>query len=705
MLMRLRPQLVITVLCCLLLAGCGIRENQTEEAPEELPATPEPLYAWICEETPVEALSAAENFCAAEKGFYCSRVELVGEAIPDDVVNAAKRKGKEPYNDGRYDVFATKLYFISDAGKITPLEDYITLGAEENPGSWKSFSCVGSVEEITVTPSGKILTLEKNTVSGNSAPNNRAQVIPGKNYREFHTVWYIRTLTETGQEIGRVRIDEESGRDVAKLWAGKKALSKVETVAAGELPFTPAEAGTGASRMLSPVRRDGESYTFVAGSGAAEKLLTLHREEVTPEEAKVALTLMADEPSVALRQAVDEFNASQKAAYITILSPEEASQQNGTDLLAVTAETTRALAAEGLLADLYPLLDADEELKRDDFFPNVLKALETDGKLCSTCAGVSIQTVIGAEDAVGAQPGWDYETLVATWGHFGLGTDAFGLTTTCYDILRTCLSMDMDSFVNREAGTCSFDNEKFTRLLSFAGNFQREANYERYGRTSADYTDIRLGSGKQMLQEKNICSFTDMLLCGYEFGSDVTFIGYPTLSGSGNMMKVSTLDTLCNLAISASSTHPQEAWQFLRRFFTEEYQLAYPYLPVNINAFNTRLSRVMEVTYVYDKTGKQVFDKRTGEPAIQSVDTVYLSNFAQVNLYPVSENDAAKLVTLMKNTDKVARDDSELCDIVCACAAEYFDGRMDLYATAAAVQERVSAYVTLPAAAEEAAAA
>ena len=54
---------------------------------------------------------------------------------------------------------------------------------------------------------------------------------------------------------------------------------------------------------------------------------------------------------------------------------------NVPDILPVSQLPYKQLAAKGILEDLYPYIDADPQLDRNDFFPNVLTALESDGGL------------------------------------------------------------------------------------------------------------------------------------------------------------------------------------------------------------------------------------------------------------------------------------------------------------------------------------
>ena len=73
---------------------------------------------------------------------------------------------------------------------------------------------------------------------------------------------------------------------------------------------------------------------------------------------------------------------------------------NMPDILALDTQTPyRQYAAKGLLEDLYPYIDADSELDRSDYFPNVFSALEVNGGLYTACAGFGILSAVGATSA------------------------------------------------------------------------------------------------------------------------------------------------------------------------------------------------------------------------------------------------------------------------------------------------------------------
>ena len=691
----MRPlALIFTALllsAAMLLTGCGasVSEVQPEAEPEP---TPEPVYAYTADFSEVgNGLSSLVPLCAVKGGFYCCSYEKTGEEIPEALIREAKWRNVEVVNDGRYDICSFRLYFLSDDGSSELLKEFTPLAPEENADGWKSWSCISGINALSPDKDGNLATLEYNTFSGNSVPANRAEVVPGKNYLEYHTVWYIRTLDTQGKELKSERIGENAKKAESRFRVLTRRGNLQKQLKVEETPFSFEELGIDRSQVLSPVKKDEYGkFRFVTGEGKAESLVTVSLEEVKQERTQILVAGL--EESEPLKKAISDFNASQEDVSVTIISPDDERVANA-DIFCLPSAQISAMGREGKLADLYPYLDADPKLDREDFFASALQGMELDGALISTGAGMSFETVIGASSLVGEKAGWTYDDFTAAWSALGLGTDAFDVYTTCEDVLDACLALDLDTFIDRKTASCDFTGENFRKLLYFTGNFRRDFDYDGHGWSEADHSDLRIRREKQMLLEKNLTCFRDVLACGCEFPEEITFIGYPTLGQAGSRMILSTFEPGINLAMSALSEKKDDAWRFLRTFFTEDYQESYWYFPTNIHVFNRELEKTMETEEILDGNGKPVYDRETGDPAIRSVGTMYLSNFVQVDLYPLTESEAGKLVDLITESSKTGDPDEEICSIVKENVKCYYNGEASLEEAAARAQQAVSEYL------------
>lgn len=346
------------------------------------------------------------------------------------------------------------------------------------------------------------------------------------------------------------------------------------------------------------------------------------------------------------------------------------------DIIDISGAETSILSAAGMLEDLYPYIDSDPELNRGDYFPNVLSSLEYDGRLVGTCSAFCLETVIGSENVVGSTPGWTYAGLEnALSGRQGMS--AFNIYTSSVDVLRSCLYADMDSFADMKKREPSFEGEGFTGLLEFCSHFPVLFDASSHSWSDIqDNSDLRVRSGRQMLIPVTVYSMEDLMREGYEFGAPVTYVGYPVSSGIGNAIKTSSFGGDGALAMCSGSSRKDEAWRFLRTFFTEEYQKSFWYLPASRKLFERQLEDAMKVYYAVDRNGLPILDRKTGERIELSRGTMYLSDFTPVNYYAVTTEQAEKIRSLVEGAERTVCRDEGLINAICAAASGYFTGGM-----------------------------
>lgn len=347
------------------------------------------------------------------------------------------------------------------------------------------------------------------------------------------------------------------------------------------------------------------------------------------------------------------------------------------DILVLEGLPYEQWASRGIFEDLYPYLDKDPELGREDLFGSVLSGLEVNGGLYQISPNFYINTVLGAASVVGNKPGWTYADFERALASMPEGCEPFDSYVTKRDILSYCLSMDMDSFVDWPTGQCHFNSEEFIGLLEFANRFVDEYDWETY--VYEDLTD-RLTQGKQMLLQTGIYSVEDVLYFDYYFGGEgsAVYIGYPTENGVGN-----SITLRAGYAVSARCAHKDAAWDFLRVFLTENYQLSSYGLPTNRHAFDRELEEVMLPRYGTNENGETV-----KEPY-----TTFYTVTGEVPIYEMSMAQARQLLELVENTDKVMASDSVITNKVLEQAEAYFSGQQDVRRVAESIQSSLFIYI------------
>lgn len=365
---------------------------------------------------------------------------------------------------------------------------------------------------------------------------------------------------------------------------------------------------------------------------------------------------------------------------------------NVPDIIDTSSLNYVQLASKGIIEDLYPYIDADPELNRDDFFANVLGAMEVDGKLCTTVPGFYINAVMGASSVVGDTPGWTYEEFDAALASMPEGCQPFDQYVTRDSILQNCLALDMDEFVNWGTGECRFDSQQFIDLLNFAARFPESFDWENYDYSTEESTTSRIAQGKQMLVQTSVYQIEDLFYNQYieSFGGNVTFIGYPTASGTGNMLGIEGN----GFAMSSKSQYKDVVWDFLRIFMTKDYQEQSVWsLASRKDIFDEKAQEAMTIQYQMDEDGNEILDEEGNKIPIARYDRWNETTGESEEVYAIEPEQIDQLRELIASTEKRANYDSSIFDIVNEQAAAFFQGQKSAEEVAKLVQSKANIFV------------
>ena len=435
------------------------------------------------------------------------------------------------------------------------------------------------------------------------------------------------------------------------------------------------------------------------------ELVTVEKKPYDPSSEKELLTLAALYVDYQVERAIIDFNRRSQSVRIQVKDYSEYNTDEDynagitklqteimagkvPDILAMNSQLSYTqMAAKGLLEDLYPWLDADAELSREDFFPNVLSALEVNGGLYGTCNSFQISTILGASRVVGEEPGWTYADFDAALAAMPEGCQPFDVYTTRDVILQNCLALDLDSFVDWASGQCRFDSGEFIQLLQFANRFPAEFDWEKHDWNSEPSTEEKLAQGQQMLLQMSLYNFTDIFYMGQYFGGDFTFIGYPSAQGTGNMFYLEG-----GYAMSADCKNKQAAWEFIRSFLTEDYQKGIYAMPLNVKVYEQKLSELRQPQYRKDAEGNYMLDEN-GERIPIAIGGSMSPDGEYTQYYNLTDAQVEKIDTLVRSTTKNAGANKAISDIVAEQAAAFFEGQKSAEEVARLIQSKVNIYV------------
>ena len=377
-------------------------------------------------------------------------------------------------------------------------------------------------------------------------------------------------------------------------------------------------------------------------------------------------------------------------------------------------------AAKGFLTDLYELIDADPDMSRESFVQPVLKALESaDGKLYQLPQTFAVDTAIALDKVVGEYDTWNLAAVKDAMTKLQDGATVFDVYRTKSDILSTCISRNIDAFVDWENGAAHFDSDEFKALLEFANSFPDTYDWENADEEDQDSAQNRMNAGKQLMSSFYVSSLEDILYQLTGYNGKVKFVGYPSEDGTSN--HAFQIDGA--IAISSTCADKTAAWNFMKQFLNEEYQSSYNIwsFPINQAAFDAKLKEMMTEEYQTDDNGNVMKDDNgnpiripkvtyytdgngtmtgysTGNGAVAvmqaSADgSVEMGENGEVNVYAMTQEQADEILGLINATTAVYGYDESIMGIITDEAAPYFAGEKSLDDTVSMIQSRVNLYV------------
>jgi hypothetical protein len=260
---------------------------------------------------------------------------------------------------------------------------------------------------------------------------------------------------------------------------------------------------------------------------------------------------------ISIRDYWDEVDRDWYAAWLRFRT--EIITGRGPDII---YQPSDALSDGGFLLDLYPFIDADSELSRADFFPNVLKLYESSaGSLTTIGNSFAIWTMVGLSDVVShiSQDSWTPQRMLELLKNNEEMFAPFGQWVDRVDFVRRMLQFSGDELINWSTGEAYLDSEEFINILTIAtflpGYDEIMDVYQ--GQYTGDWD-------KLMQRERLMLDLRFWHPTGYQSvanAGDIYLLGVPTFEGGKHI--IYPAEEI--LGINTSSKYPDEAWLFLRQ--------------------------------------------------------------------------------------------------------------------------------------------
>lgn len=332
---------------------------------------------------------------------------------------------------------------------------------------------------------------------------------------------------------------------------------------------------------------------------------------------------------------------------------------NGPDLIVYNGNFP-FYAQKGILEDLNGYLEKSEILSREDYLETALQMFTFYDRLTTLPTYFAIQTVYGYADQVGEEKGLDLDQFLELGSNYPQMPllDCESADTL---LIRLCAPAVM-TFVDMDAGTCSFESKGFGRLLEFVRDSPKvDLHLEMDWREREDpvlgrdyllrYTEI---TGMRGVMEIRALE------------RPVTLVGYPTGDGKGTCLYAYT--NFDSIGISSASPHKEGAWAFLEYLYGTmgERNYALTGFPARISSLEKYLKG--EIGEVYEIDGVE---------------------------YTVTEEDIAFFRELLQDAvpNSVNLYGNTICDIVLDEAQGFLEGDKTVQNVTDAIQSRVRVYL------------
>lgn len=373
--------------------------------------------------------------------------------------------------------------------------------------------------------------------------------------------------------------------------------------------------------------------TIDSGDISSEiEIATVSKKKYSDTKQKKILTLASNYLDIDVKREILKFNKTDDSCRIEVAdysSYEDPSEQINLDIIAgkipdiidVGFMPKELYIKKGFLADLYPFIEKDDEIKKEDFIDTVRTTLEHDGKLYYLPVSFRIYAFAGPKKIFGTMEGWSYEDMEKIYNDMPEGS-SFMYNMTGEWFVENMLSAQMDDFINYDTKEVNLDSEEFINMIEFSKNFKDNkidtSSDDSYIMSDNSGGGITVSSndesyelirkGKILLKSMEIYDFSDIQINEKLFSSQGGYnvVSYPS-SDKNNKLSISSSGNC--FAISEKCDNKEGAWNFLRRLYTYEFQkagLSFSGLPIRQDVMDKKIEYAMATKEYTDDDGTKV---------------------------------------------------------------------------------------------------
>ena len=352
------------------------------------------------------------------------------------------------------------------------------------------------------------------------------------------------------------------------------------------------------------------------------------------------------------------------------------------DIIDLSGLNTDQYIAKGMLADLYTFMEKDPDINKEDFIDNILKVLETDGKLYHISPSFGVSALVCKTKDLGGKTSLTVKDVQQLEEKYGNGAKAFHMRSNT-GVLSMFFTGNYDTYIDWTTGKCSFDSQEFIDLLEYANTYPNDDDIDWENGYESLPTGIR--NNKILFADLYSMSMEEVELYSEMFQEDISFIGYPNDQGTGLAATIGT-----DIGIYAKSANADGAWEFVKTFLTEEYisggkngYMYYSGFPLRKDALENEIKKNSTTVAYTDKFGNE----------IQPLDSSWGYDDIEVKIKPLTDAQVQMLRDVIASVDHMYGYNDEISTIITEESGAYFSGQKSAKEVADIIQNRVSTYV------------
>lgn len=422
-------------------------------------------------------------------------------------------------------------------------------------------------------------------------------------------------------------------------------------------------------------------FTKVDPSTVAEKkIITLGGLWIDGNARKnaVAFNKSSDEYRIVLKDYSSESNYAEFTELLQTVNNDIITGKMPDIMLLDSSLNIQNYLAKGVFAELDSYIDADPDIKREDYLANVLNAVSYDGKMYGLVPSFSVNTIAVKKSIIGDKTRWNIGEFTQFADSIDPDATLMGLMTK-QDFVSSMMYYCSDDFIDKDTNQAKFDSQEFIDVLKFVERYPVEIDYNSFDDEYWMEAETFYRENKAYLLRTGLYNFRDTSnqIQG-TMGEPVTYIGYPKEEGSGNSINFD----IC-LAINNKSKNKDAAWAYIRKFMMDDYQESNLYtFPIKKSALEKKAKNEMKPLTYTDEDGSEVEYK----------DSFYIGNMI-IEIDPPTQAEVDQIMEVLESAESLASYNDEIINIIAEEAQGYYNGQKSAEEVAKIIQGRIQIYL------------